>query len=136
MRKAHKLIAYGISGLIAFGFVLAPATNAQELNLPTFDETIGGLENTIPGPIRNFINSAKQIGEDITYKTTTKFNFSNFDFSNPFGGISGLYTKADDWVFRATGLHIKEVLRGVLNIAVSILSFILNIFRWILSLVQ
>ena len=42
----------------------------------------------------------------------------------------------DRLFFDTTGLHVGEALKAILNIVVSVLDFILDILKWILSLFE
>ena len=52
------------------------------------------------------------------------------------GAVSGFYDKADGWFFNTTNLHLKDAVRAILEVFIGILSFLLDILKWIFSLVQ
>lgn len=54
----------------------------------------------------------------------------NFGWETP----SAVWEWIDGWFFNVTGLYISEALKAILNIAIGVLGFILDILKWILSL--
>lgn len=82
----------------------------------------------LPKPVTDFVNSAKQIGGDLTLKG------SSLDLKTVSPG--NLWNDANSWLERNVGVNLTQIIKGIGNIIVWVLSFILNIFKWGLSFIK
>lgn len=98
------------------------ATVASAIQAPEIQRVI----DLVPGPIKDFINSAKQIGNKAANRT------ARLDFSivNP----ANLYDKVDTWFSNITGgTSLRDVVQFVGNFFVWTLTLIVDLIKWGLS---
>ena len=94
---------------------------ALDSNLPDA-ETIWEI---VPEPVKNFIESAKEIGGGGFGK-----GVAGIDWNTP----SGLYDRADGWFSETTGIGLLDAVKGIGNAIVWFLELFLSFLKWLLSL--
>jgi len=130
MSKIKTLLILCAAILIAVSAHANAAGNKglAQISLPDPNRFI----EAVPVPVRDLLNSAKQIGEEVARKSATL----SLESVQPLKVAGSLYDKVDGWFFDTTGLHIKELFRGILNLVVGVLTILLDILKWVLSLVR
>lgn len=97
---------------------------AYEINTsPTYFNP-NQIFNGLPGPLTDFINSAKQMGQNVIIKTTK----TSLNSSTP----RNIFESADNWFQSVTGISLLGFIKALGNIIVWILEWILKIFKWLL----
>ena len=76
------------------------------------------------------------LGHAQTPVSETPANFKPGGILSGIGGwFKGFYDWLDNWVKKLTGFGLSEILRAVANFFVWIFSWLLGVFKWLLSLI-
>jgi len=126
---SKKLIFVAMIGVLGFcaalGIVFAETTSNWNLpDLPNADNIL----NNLPAPVSDFVNSAKQIGDNL-YVKTQNLNVNSFNPTNIFNG-------ANNWFVGTTGVSLIGIIKGIGNLIVWVLTLVLNLINWGLSLIR
>ncbi|RJQ29995.1 hypothetical protein C4571_00065 [Candidatus Parcubacteria bacterium] len=89
--------------------------------LPSIDP--GNLE--LPGPFGDFINSAKQINQDVQAQKSRLEGIRPGDLFRRFG----------EWFRNLTGIDFLDALKGIGNLFAWFFSLLASLIRWIVSLI-
>lgn len=85
----------------------------------------GTILNQIPGPVSSFVNSAKQISDDITYKSAS----AKFSKISP----RAFFNEIDTWFYNITGARLVDIIKPIGNLLAWIFSALASLIKWGLS---
>lgn len=126
-RQLFILLVIVVLGLLArnwtYAYSPSPSIEAPN-NIPGLNQVI----QNPPGPVSEFINSVKQINQNLTYKTS-RFNFNTFNPTN-------IWEEIDAWFRKVIGISLSQIIRAIGNFILWILSFVGDVIRWVLSLLR
>jgi hypothetical protein len=112
----------GLTGPAATVFAqTTPNWNLPNINPDTF-------LNSLPAPISDFVNSAKQISNNL-YSKSHNLNGNSL---NP----TGVFDSINNWFIGVTGISLVSILQAIGNLIIWVLSFATQLIRWLLSLVK
>jgi hypothetical protein len=123
-----KIIIFSIIAATAVSFAgFAFAQTGPSWNLPNV-QSPNDLLNNLPAPISDFINSAKQIGDNL-YTKSQNLNINSVNPTQWFDSIN-------NWFIGVTGISLAGIIKGIGNLIVWVLSVALDLIKWLLSLIR